>query len=160
MTMMRSQNHRTNMNTANASVRKLRKVKPSERKSMAFLLVLLDPRAPLGPSRAQLRSGNKRRLDCTSHDHPPRGADFHHLRAGGEWSGLVSGRYQGYHLNIRGRRWHAAHWPSCRRRRAIRPRAKTSLSGDYLLVYRAITLEGRERRVHTRYAQSPKIGKA
>jgi len=48
-------------------------------------------------------------------------------------SGLVSGRHQGYHLNIRGRRWHAAHWPSCGRRRAIRPRAKTSLSGDYLL---------------------------
>src|SRR5215472_5905950 len=85
--MMRSQNHRTNINTANASVRKLRKVKPSERKSMAFLLVLLDPRAPLGPSRARLRSGNKRRLDCRSHDHPPRGADFHHLRAGGERAG-------------------------------------------------------------------------
>src|SRR5215471_1000306 len=40
---MRSQNHRTNMNTAKASVRKLRKVKPSERKNIAvspsFLLL-------------------------------------------------------------------------------------------------------------------------
>src|SRR5215470_17097188 len=33
--MMRSQNHRTNMNTAKASIRKLRKVKPSERKNIA-----------------------------------------------------------------------------------------------------------------------------
>src|SRR6516162_99283 len=34
MTMMSSQNHRTNMNTAKASTRKLRKVKPSEKKSI------------------------------------------------------------------------------------------------------------------------------
>src|SRR5215471_14683472 len=35
MTMMSSQNHRTNMNTAKASARKLRKVKPSEKKNIA-----------------------------------------------------------------------------------------------------------------------------
>src|SRR5262245_20463007 len=35
MTMMSSQNHRTNMNTAKTSVRKLRKVNPSEKKNIA-----------------------------------------------------------------------------------------------------------------------------
>src|SRR5260370_39216554 len=39
MTMMSSQNHRTNINTAKASARKLRKVKPSEKKSIVILLV-------------------------------------------------------------------------------------------------------------------------
>src|SRR5215831_12020646 len=39
MTMMSSQNHRTNMNTAKASARKLRKVKPSEKKSIVILFV-------------------------------------------------------------------------------------------------------------------------
>src|SRR5215471_10167148 len=51
---MRSQNHRTNMNTAKASVRKLRNVKPSERKNMANPPAILTRRihcgrrAPLG----------------------------------------------------------------------------------------------------------------
>src|SRR5262252_2054393 len=40
--MMRSQNHRTNMNTAKASVRKLRKVKPSEKNNIAMSPSLLD----------------------------------------------------------------------------------------------------------------------
>src|ERR1700745_1050098 len=35
MTMMSSQNHRTNMNTAKTSVRKLRNVNPSDKKNMA-----------------------------------------------------------------------------------------------------------------------------
>src|SRR5271166_714620 len=47
MTMMSSQNHRTNINTAKASARKLRKVKPSEKNNIAISLVyladLLDP---------------------------------------------------------------------------------------------------------------------
>src|SRR6516162_9627380 len=38
MTMMSSQNHKTNRKTAKTSVRKLRNVKPSERKNMAILL--------------------------------------------------------------------------------------------------------------------------
>src|SRR5271165_7555574 len=38
MTMISSQNHRTNINTAKASARKLRKVKPSEKNNMGILL--------------------------------------------------------------------------------------------------------------------------
>src|SRR5215510_7791758 len=42
MTMMSSQNHRTNMNTAKASARKLRKVKPSAKKNIAISSWSLD----------------------------------------------------------------------------------------------------------------------
>src|SRR5262245_45253354 len=41
MTMMRSQNHRTNRNTAKTSVRKLRNVKPSDKKNIAVFSCLL-----------------------------------------------------------------------------------------------------------------------
>src|SRR5215470_1445316 len=50
MTMMSSQNHRTNMNTAKTSAKKLRKVKPSAKKNIAISPWLSD-RAVAGVAR-------------------------------------------------------------------------------------------------------------
>src|SRR5262249_34324026 len=50
MTMMSSQNQRTNKNTAKTSATKLRNVKPSEKKNMAILLGSPDRLIPGVPS--------------------------------------------------------------------------------------------------------------
>src|SRR5262249_57758038 len=119
MTMMSSQNHRTNMNTAKTSARKLRKVKPSAKKNMAISPWLLD-RAVAGVAprlrifcRLRHASDPRRWNSCTP---PPIGQRPHAFagrvtgrRASRKLSRTAHGESAAGRLNMRDSRLELAH---------------------------------------------------